>query len=476
MGMGYFIRQGDKTTCGGLVLEGDTGWICDGAPLACEGHRVSCGEDGESYTIAGGVDHFGLNGRRAAGSLDSFSTCPCNASLIASRAGMAYGSNRTPAASRSTPSPAAQPRVQALHNVESANTRPSGFSSARLSAQSPALDHVPQEPGFYIVEKSVSREQLQASLLSGMSPAARSKFHSLNPGSDLIKAGSLIVLSDPNNYQCAREEALLMSAATSANQTLDSLSAEEADFMMRHRDEIATFLGHGSTAGGVAEVMMARHLKNVGSLLKDIERLHLHTFQKYGHLKASDFFAERKHLFKQLDFHLNGLTARGIGIPDHPSLKRALGISSQSLVHHWTKAGAAGAIPGYSDHLSGVAKASKIIALGGWIGTGVGGTASYLEVQEVCATESSEACEKVKFTETGSFTGSWVGGIAGGAIGARVSGAVAGAVCVGLGPVSAGAVTLGCGLVVVGAGALVGGFIGGYAGEEAGELIYRANR
>jgi len=267
-----------------------------------------------------------------------------------------------------------------------------------------------------------------------------------------------------------------MTAATRANQALQSLSPEEADFMMEHREEIATFLSHGSTAVGVAEAMTAKHLINLESLIKEIELLHQRNFQKYGHLQAPEFFAERKRLFAQLDFHLNKLTSKGTGISDHPSLKRALGISSRSLVHHWTKAGGVEQIPGYTDHLSGVAKASKILAMGGWIGTGVGGTASYLKVQEVCAIGTKEECEKIKFTETGSFTGTWAGGFTGGAIGARFSGAIAATVCVGLGPATAGAATLACGLVVVGSGALVGGLIGGYAGEEAGEVIYRYTR
>lgn len=43
MGMGYYIRQGDQTTCGGQVLDGDSSWISDGAPLARAGDRVTCG-------------------------------------------------------------------------------------------------------------------------------------------------------------------------------------------------------------------------------------------------------------------------------------------------------------------------------------------------------------------------------------------------------------------------------------------------
>ncbi len=55
---------------------------------------------------------------------------------------------------------------------------------------------------------------------------------------------------------------------------------------------------------------------------------------------------------------------------NYPKLKNALGISSRSLVHHWSKAGTPGSIPGYFTHIDSVAKASKYINAGVWIGIG----------------------------------------------------------------------------------------------------------
>ena len=52
------------------------------------------------------------------------------------------------------------------------------------------------------------------------------------------KPGQMIVLSDPNNSQCTREEALLMEVAASVNAALEPMSEEEASFMLRHREEI----------------------------------------------------------------------------------------------------------------------------------------------------------------------------------------------------------------------------------------------
>jgi uncharacterized Zn-binding protein involved in type VI secretion len=81
---GHFIREGDKTTCGGQVMEGDKRVTMFGQIHAREGDRVTCGVDDKVYEIVGGVPFIDSHGRLPAGTLDSFSTCPCRARLIAS--------------------------------------------------------------------------------------------------------------------------------------------------------------------------------------------------------------------------------------------------------------------------------------------------------------------------------------------------------------------------------------------------------
>jgi len=163
------------------------------------------------------------------------------------------------------------------------------------------------------------------------------------------------------------------------------------------------------------------------------------------------------------------MTRKGIGFPDHPDLKSALGISSRSLVHQWTKAGAPGQIPGYATHFQGVAKAAKVIKYGGWIGTAVGGGASYLKVQDVCTAGNTEACARIKYTETGSFAGGVVGGAA---AGAALTAPVVGGLCVGLGVPTGGLATLACGIIAVAVGSYAAGTLGGLGGEMTGEVIY----
>jgi len=463
MAEGHFIRLGDKTTCGGKVKDADTRVMMYGLAHAREGDPVTCGVDGQTYRIEGGISYMVSHGRLVAGTLDSFSGCPCKATLIASDFTGSYGSSRSaaPHAARAV----RQPSALATSNPVAS---PSSLATARSNPKPIPFNTSVQEPGFYVVPKSTTREQLEASLFTLRDPAVMGKFKLLNPNLGDIKAGSMVVLSDPNNYQCTREEALLMDVAAKTNRVLETLSPEEADFMVQHRDAIQTFLTYGSNAIGIGASIFKNNLDNVDKTLREIEALHQRSFSRDGHLSSPTFFAERQQLFAKLDTHMTSLTRKGIGFPDHPNLRRALGISNRSLVHRWTEAGSAQHIPGYASHLEGVAKASKYLKYGGWVGTAVGGGASAMKVQDVCMAGNAEACKRVKFTEAGSF----VGGIGGGALAGGLTAPLVGGLCVALTVPTAGFAPLACSILVVGIGSYAGGEFGGALGEMVGEQIY----
>jgi uncharacterized Zn-binding protein involved in type VI secretion len=466
MADGYFIRKGDKTTCGGEVLEGDSRMIISGAAQAREGDEVSCGKNNKTYVVVGGVSYFNSQDRLVAGSLDSFSSCPCRAGLIPSQFSAVYGSSHSAESLTRLAATAQAAPVAASTPVTS---RSSNYTPAPGSPV-PLRDSSPQavEPGFYIVPKSTTREELEVSLFTLRDPAVMGKFKLLNPNLRDVKAGSMIVLSDPNNFRCTREEALLMDVAAKTNRVLETLSPEEADFMVQHRDAIQTFLGHGSTAIGVGASILKNNLDNVSETLKKIEALHQHSFLRDGHLSSPAFLAERQKLLAQLDIHMTSLTRKGIGFPDHPNLNRAMFLSPPSLVHRWTEAGGVGQMPGYATHLDGVAKASKYLQYGGWVGTAVGGGASAMKVQDVCTAGNAEACKRVKFTEAGSFAG----GIGGGALAGGLTAPLVGGLCVALTVPTAGVAPLACSILVVGISSFAGGEFGGALGEMVGEQIY----
>jgi uncharacterized Zn-binding protein involved in type VI secretion len=470
MSKGYFIGLSDKTTCGGNVLDGDTRIMLYGVAHAREGDRVSCGKDGKIYQIVGGVSHVISHGKHVAGTLDSFSNCPCKAQLIPSVFTATYQNEASPA--RHATGRAAQP-TSPTTTRHSMPPRQSGLTPSSPPVPAIFSRLVPQEPGFHVVPKSMTREALEASLFATRDPGVMSKFQALNPGQGEVKAGSLIVLSDPDNTTCTYQEALLMQAAQQVKADLDPLTPEEADFMFRHAAEIASFTGQTSTWLGVSAVVMEKHLTKLRDILQNIERLHQDNYRQHGHLRSPPFFAERQRLFAQLDAHLLSSTRlRGqTTLGDHPKLKTALGISTRSLVHHWDKAGAPGQIPGYATHVNATSRAAKYMQAGGYIGIGIGGVSSLLAVQEVCLSDSGAACEKVKFTEGGKFTMAAIGGNTGGELAYIASGPV----CLALG-ISTGIGGVICVAALVGTGAWMGTEAGGIAGEFLGEKLYEVKQ
>ncbi len=462
---GYFIGLGDKTTCGGKVLDGDDRINIFGLLHACAGDRVSCGKDGKTYRIVGGISHMESHGRLMAGTLDSFSDCPCRARLIPSVFTATYLNEKSaPPAARRTAQPASSTVTS-----PSVAPRQSAFSPSGHSAP-PVFNRVAvQEPGFYVVPKSMTREALEATLFPMRDSAVMRKFQALNPDLAEVKAGSMIVLGDPNNTSCTYQEAQLMHAAEQVKASLDPLTPEQADFMHLHGAEIASFIGQSSTWLGVSAVVMETHLTSLRDTLQAMERLHQDNYRQHGHLKSPQFFADRQRLLAQLDAHLlNSTRLRGqTTLGDHPKLKTALGISSRSLVHHWDKAGAPGQIPGYATHMDATSRAAKYMKTGGYIGIGIGGVSSLLAIQQVCNADSGVACEKVKFTEGGKFIGSTGGGVAGGWIASTAGSSI----CVALG-FSTGIGGVVCVAALVGTGAWAGTTYGGKGGEIGGEILY----
>ncbi|WP_109513898.1 hypothetical protein [Pseudomonas ovata] len=232
-------------------------------------------------------------------------------------------------------------------------------------------------------------------------------FSELNPGlGDTVKAGTLIVLSDPNSHSCTYAQSQLVAAAHEVRAALEPLSPQEADFMMKYAGEIAAFTGETSTWMGVSAAVMEAHLAKLGDILKKIEKHHQDRFRQYGHLNSPEFFTQRRELLKALDAQLlNSKRVRGLTtFNDQGKLKNALGISSRSLVHHWKRAGVDGGIPGYASHVRAISRATTWMKAGGFIGIGIGGVSGRVAIQEVCAVAVVGVAAFV-----GTLSGGWLG-------------------------------------------------------------------
>lgn len=331
-------------------------------------------------------------------------------------------------------------------------------------------------PGFYIVPRSTSGEQVLAKLFAD-TPHSHlvSRIKALNPTfAHGFKAGEMFVLGNLiNPTACSREEAELMAAAAKVRTALEPLTEGEANFMAEHQTEIAMMVGGASGSLGLGTDVLSKGLKGIESTLRDIEFLHQREFATHGHLRSTQFFTSRKQLYRQLDNQLKAtFLGKQLGLGSYPTLRQDLGISSRSLVHHWSRGGAPGQIPGYATHMDEIAKAAKYLKYGGYVGIALGGTASILKVQEVCQAGETQACQKIRFTETGSFAGA----VSGGALAVALTSPVAGSICVAIGVASAGIGGVACDLIVVGGASVAGGAGGAAGGEWMGEFLYEQTK
>ncbi|MCO7520577.1 MULTISPECIES: PAAR domain-containing protein [unclassified Pseudomonas] len=426
-----WLLEGDRTTpcpqCGkeGTITAGESRWRQDGIPTAVDGTPVQCG-------------------------------CPAGSNYV-----LAPMSQQVAALT----SPAHLPTSDSLRSNAPLQRQASARATSPMASAAPGG----LEPGFHIVQRSTSFPQLLMQLFEvrGSLPAAR--LQRLNPTfAQGFKAGEIFVIGDPDiTHACTREEAELMAAAQRARDALTEMNAQEADFMMRHQSEIAGLLADASLSMGVVQTMMARSLEELQGTLRGIEHLHQQQFTKHGHLKSPEFFSARKELFQKLDTQLKiTFLNKHMDLGSHDSLRRDLGISSRSLVHHWSRAGGPGQIPGYSTHLDNLVKMSNYLKYGGSVGIILGGSSSLLKIQEACRAGETTACKKIRFAESGNFAG----GLAGGTASSFFARQVLGAACLSFGPVSA---TV-CVIAVTGATTLAGSMVGMAAGERSGEVLFES--
>lgn len=101
MATGFWVVQGDKTTCGGSVLAGHPQGKKIGPNQnrqATVGCQVSCGKHPGKYSVAGGYPGEVIHGQLAASTIYSRSTCPCKAFFIPTHTFMRHGPYQPPVA------------------------------------------------------------------------------------------------------------------------------------------------------------------------------------------------------------------------------------------------------------------------------------------------------------------------------------------------------------------------------------------
>ncbi|TGN40311.1 hypothetical protein [Marinobacter confluentis] len=305
----------------------------------------------------------------------------------------------------------------------------------------------------------------KTTLLAGLYGDASAKpnsFDRLNPGlGSQVLPGEMIVLGDPEGMECTREEADLMDVAAQVNAKVRALDEDEAQFLIKYYDLLEVVTSTGTEGLGAGAVMVSKQIKSIENTLRDIEKLYQDSFRKHGHLNNPDFFEKRQALYRKLDFSLGSVARKGMSLDDDAKVKKALGLSSKSIVHHWKAAGV-GKIPGYATHYERLATGARYARSAGYIGITLDATLAVMKIHEACTAGDDKAYEVVSYREGGKLVGSMAGGTLG-------AGASYG--CLAFGVTSAGIGAVACAVIVGGLGAAAGSQVGRNTGEAVGEKL-----
>lgn len=464
---GYYLFRGDKTRCGGVITEGWSDHQHFDRDMSCEGHKVTCGKHPGIYRICGGLDDD-IHGKRIAGTLHSYSSCPCKSKFLNSNWDDDYELGGEATVTHTDLSQLVEMPVLP------GPIEPEPEQHAQSAKKKTGIDS-----GFTIIPYGGTTEAWQRLLFTENPPAgAKELFATLNGPDERYKAGSIMLVVDPNK-QNSEQIAHMQAAKARVDAALAPLSIQQANFLFKHKDTIEMFAAAASTASdtygysGQATEAAKGYFEQVEKIFVEIEKTYKNQYITSGTLIGEQFFVERRRLFGQLDSVLKMFMKHRFMFNEYTDLKSALGLSSRSITHRWNETGVSD-IEGYATHIEKLAKYVKLMETAGKIGLGLSALDTAAKITEACTV--GRDCAKTSFTSIGEFAGS----LAGGALASRI---IQSSAASSIFAVVLGAATIEAG----GTGALLCtiGVSGGIAygsdkalsavGEYSGELLYKVS-
>lgn len=395
MGYGFFLVIGDKTTCGGKIISGCIEHTIHGQPTACEGDQYICGVDKKLYQIVGGQPGYFIHDRRAAGTAHSVGMCPCKCRFIHSHSGMTYD-YESMAINTSKP---ITNRIEPVtpHNVPKPLTMAPG-SSCPVEEDEPSRE--PVDAGFCVLPYGSTPSSYEQYIFVNPPEGTRELYKKLNP--DIKKKpGSILIIVDPEK-QDADQIKHIERARDRIDNALEPLTLDEARFLYQNRHVIDMFTSYGSDYGGILSDMSEKYFGEIESTLKQIQDTYKNTYATRGILISEQFFAERRRLFKKLDGIFLKIFREHIGLAQYDDMKKALRLSSSSIVHKWNQTGV-NDIEGYATYIEKSAKLAKLMKTFNKVSIGLSALNGATSIYDACTI--GRDCEKTAYTEIGKFSG-----------------------------------------------------------------------
>ena len=320
-------------------------------------------------------------------------------------------------------------------------------------------------PGYCVVERAGTLDYQARELFRDVRSPATSLFMKLNADTQYLIPGQILIVADPDTpaQQTMQMLSTLRQAKNKTNVALVGVGDADASFMQKHYGMIAALTGAGDKIFGTAGDAGEKYFNAIEQTLKKIEASYQNQYRTQGTLTGQQFFVERNQLLQQLKQLVNKPLLKSfarytVKFQQYDNMKRALNLSSRSIVHEWSTVGIGG-IPGYSYYVGNAARAARFLKMGGYIGIGFSFAGTTNDVVNACSAGREGECGKIAFRKYSTFAAGTTGGIVGGVYGS----AFAMSICAGIGMVTAGVGGVAC--------ATVGGIAGGSLGSAGLETV-----
>ena len=307
-------------------------------------------------------------------------------------------------------------------------------SNRNTKSETPPVQHrpiqgtrQPVEPGFCVVPDMTTPKLYEKELMDNPLPGVKELYRMLNPEKSK-KPGSILIVVDPEKKE-QKQIQILQNARDRIDKALAPLSVQEAKLLHENRTPVDIFssqiysdtLGTSGDILGYVKDAGGEYYKEINKTLNEIQELYKRTYgNNSGIISGEEFFGQRARLFKKLDGILNRYSKEQLNLEHYEDIKKALGLSTRSIMHRWNQTGIQD-IEGYASYIEKSAKLIKIMRATGYVGIGLDFASYTTNVYEACARGRESECRKAAITEYSKFGGkqatSLVGGAAGGVMG-----------------------------------------------------------
>lgn len=319
------------------------------------------------------------------------------------------------------------------------------------------------QPFSFVNERMQTYHAIKASLPLGRRLAEKFDVLNAHIRNNVVVAGELVIIGDDSTAACTAEEAELMRLAAVTHQTLVDNDVGGDDFIVANHEFLTRLISTTTIGVDMALDGWEKHLDQVKKTLESIDVLHKQYLASGTVIERNLFYTKRRQLFDQLDRLLKGFLKFGTGLRNTGSIKQMLGISTKSYLH-------TGEIRNYAEKLDGVARASRLIKKGTYVGIVLDTASTAIEIKTACSKGREEECTKAKYVEGGKLVGS----MSGAALLGSVSTVAATLLCVTVLGLTTGPGALACGVITGAAMGWAGGEAGSWAGENIGDYLYEA--